>query len=69
MREVHPEAFRASQISAILIINSTLHVIKSGAFSDRTLLIDFKLTKCKVRLWETKAVMASMTNLTVEHSK
>ncbi|KAF5306443.1 hypothetical protein FQR65_LT07355 [Abscondita terminalis] len=69
VREIHSEAFRASQVSAVLFINSTIHKIQSGAFSDRTLLIDFKLSKCKVHVLESKAVMASVTNLTVEYCK
>ncbi|KAK4876737.1 hypothetical protein RN001_009243 [Aquatica leii] len=69
IREIHTDAFRASQISAVLFINSSIHKIHSGAFSDRTLLVDFRLSKCKVHLLESRAVMASMANLTVEHSK
>ncbi|KAF5304149.1 hypothetical protein FQA39_LY01934 [Lamprigera yunnana] len=69
VREIYPDAFKASQISSTLFVNSSIHKIQSGAFSDRTLLIDFKMSKCKVYLLESKAVMASMTNLTVEHSK
>lgn len=69
IREIHTDAFKASQISAILFVNSTIHKIQSRAFSDRTLLINFKFTKCKIHLLEMGSVMASMTNLTVEHSK
>lgn len=68
--EIQTEAFTASEISAVLIVNSTIGKIRKHAFIERTLVYNFKVTKCNISLLETRAiVVGAISNLTVEYSK
>ncbi|XP_060535523.1 uncharacterized protein LOC132707628 [Cylas formicarius] len=66
--DVGPEAFKPTEISAVQMINTTFGTVMTGAFTDRTLIKDFLISKCTISRLQTKAVMAGMAKLTVNHS-
>ncbi|XP_030753314.1 uncharacterized protein LOC115880274 isoform X1 [Sitophilus oryzae] len=61
-------AFQSSQISAIELINTTIDTIEPKALTERTLVVNFRITKCEINKLRTEAVTAGMTNLIVNHS-
>ncbi|KAL1517026.1 hypothetical protein ABEB36_000846 [Hypothenemus hampei] len=65
---IRAEAFKASQISAMYILNTSIDTFGSSALTERTLVVDFTIIKCGIRKIQTGAVTAGMGNLTVNHS-
>lgn len=63
------EAFKSAEISGIQMINTTFGTIETGAITERTLVVDFRITKCSISKLKSKAITAGMSNLTVNHSK
>ncbi|KAK9753652.1 hypothetical protein QE152_g1823 [Popillia japonica] len=68
IKNIHSEAFKASQISSVSIVNTTIHRLQTGAFSGQSLIFNFVLSKCIIHTLETQAIMAAFTNFTVQHS-
>ncbi|CAG9770909.1 unnamed protein product [Ceutorhynchus assimilis] len=65
---IHQEAFKSAEISSILMFNTSIQSIEASAITDRTLVFEFKISKCTIGKIESKAIMAGMANLTVNHS-
>lgn len=63
------EAFKSAEMSSVLMVNTTIGRIGRGAFTDRTLVVDFRIIKCSIDQLESKAIMAGMANLTINYSK
>lgn len=68
VERISSEAFAANEISAISIANSYVGKLSSGAFSQRTLIKFFLLRNCSVDSLESQAIMAAISNITVEFS-
>ncbi|RZC41897.1 uncharacterized protein BDFB_008920, partial [Asbolus verrucosus] len=68
LHDVQNEAFSANQITSISIKNSSIDYLRSGSFTDRTLIYNFKLSSCTILKIEAGAIMAAIDNLTVQHS-
>lgn len=69
IRDIETEAFKASQIFALLIKNTSIERIRTGAFSERTLIYNLEISKCNISILEAKAIVAAINNLTVQHSR
>ncbi|KAJ8975743.1 hypothetical protein NQ317_015365 [Molorchus minor] len=66
--DLQTEAFKATEISAVMMINSSLNCIQEKAFTERTLIFDFKISKCNISKLQSKAILAAIANLTLSHS-
>ncbi|XP_019768521.2 uncharacterized protein LOC109543313 [Dendroctonus ponderosae] len=62
------EAFTSAQISTVLLVNTSIERMETGAFSERILIVDFQISKCTIQTLQTKAITAGMAKLTVNHS-
>lgn len=67
--DVRTDAFKAAEISSVIIINSTLGRIQEGAFTDRTLICDLIINKCNILKIKSKAIMAAISNFSLTHSR
>lgn len=50
------------------MVNTMIGRIGRGAFTERTLVVDFRIIKCRIDELESKAIMAGMDNLTINYS-
>ncbi|XP_050514618.1 uncharacterized protein LOC126889924 isoform X1 [Diabrotica virgifera virgifera] len=62
------DAFKATQISSIVLINSSIENIQAAAFAERSLICDFKISKCNISRIQSKAVFAAFGNFSLSHS-
>lgn len=67
--DLHTDALKAAEISSVIISNTTLNHIQEGAFTDRTLIMDLKIVKCKISKIKTRAIMAATGNFSITHSR
>ncbi|KAJ8910283.1 hypothetical protein NQ315_016100 [Exocentrus adspersus] len=66
--DIQTESFKATEISAISILDSSVQYIHGKAFTDRTLICDFKISKCNISKFHSQAIMAAIGNFTLSHS-
>ncbi|XP_074033016.1 uncharacterized protein [Leptinotarsa decemlineata] len=66
--DIHTDAFKAAEISSISIVGTVLNRIHEGAFTGRTLICDFKISKCNISKLQTRSIMAAVGNFTLSHS-
>lgn len=69
VKVVKKNAFSALEIYSVLIENTTLDLISSGAFSDRSLLTSLQFTDVNIRRISTGAIHSAVTNFTFYNSK
>nr|CAD7431360.1 unnamed protein product [Timema monikensis] len=69
VRSVRRDAFCAMTLFSIVMVNSSLHVLEEGAFSERTFVESLELDGLRVRELRSGAVLAAINNLTVHHSR
>nr|CAI5856264.1 unnamed protein product [Callosobruchus analis] len=65
---IYPEAFKATQISAVLFSNSHIEEVQEKAFTDITFVLDFRIIKCNITRIHARAVVAGIQNFTVNYS-
>ncbi|XP_017786828.1 PREDICTED: uncharacterized protein LOC108569692 [Nicrophorus vespilloides] len=68
IQNINMEAFKATQINEIYINHTTIHKLRSGALSEGTLIVNFILSKCSINVIEEYAILAAITNLTIQFS-
>nr|CAD7403199.1 unnamed protein product [Timema cristinae] len=69
VRSVRRDAFCAMTLFSIVMVNSSLHVLEEGAFSERTFVESLELDGLRVRELRSGAVLAAINNLTMHHSR
>nr|CAD7453703.1 unnamed protein product [Timema tahoe] len=69
VRSVRRDAFCAMTLFSVVVVNSSLHVLEEGAFSERTFVESLELDGLRVRELRSGAVLAAINNLTVHHSR
>ncbi|CAG9818961.1 unnamed protein product [Phaedon cochleariae] len=65
---IHSEAFKAAEIASIVMVDTNIGEIRGGAFTDRTLICDFKISKCTISKLDNKSIMAAIGNFSMNHS-
>lgn len=69
VRDVVGDAFSGNTIAAVYITNSSLHRVRARAFSERTQIDNLAIIGCRVHILETNALLAAVTNLSIQHTK
>ncbi|KAK9891454.1 hypothetical protein WA026_014687 [Henosepilachna vigintioctopunctata] len=67
--EIHSNAFSGTQINSIFLINSTIGSVKSEACPTKSLIGDFKISRCKISTLESKAVTCAISNFSIRNSR
>lgn len=66
---IRTEAFTAIGITKIAISNATIRTIETGAFSARTLIKNLEFVDVIVDTIKSKALLAPVTNFTIQYSR
>ncbi|XP_049961879.1 uncharacterized protein LOC126481959 [Schistocerca serialis cubense] len=66
---VREEAFSALSLGKLSVVNSSLHDVAASAFSDRTLIDQLLFSGSRIHRLRRGALLAGVTNLTIERSR
>ena len=69
MRTIRKDAFCAMTIFNVIISNTSIQEIQSGAFSDRALIQSLEFVDVQLQNINTAAFRAGHDNLTIQHSR